>query len=158
MSSFTPVHGPGGELLGVGVAVVDITERRRLLEQQQELLEAERAARARADFLAQAGELLDASLDYAETLRNVADIAVPEIADWCSIRILDEERRLQPVATTHVDPAKQALARAHEERYPPDPNEATGARRWRAAASRRSCARSPTRCWSPASATPIGSS
>ena len=126
MSSFTPVHGPAGELLGVSVAVMDITERRRLLERQRALLEAERAARVRADFLARAGALLDASLDYQETLRNVADITVPEIADWCSIRILDDEGLLQPVATTHVDPAKRALAREAEERYPPDPSASTG--------------------------------
>jgi PAS domain S-box-containing protein len=126
VSSFTPVHGPGGELLGVSIAVIDITERRRLLERERALLELERAARGRADFLARAGALLDASLDYEETLRNVADIAVPEIADWCSIRILDDEGLLQPVATTHVDPAKRALAREAEERYPPDPGAPTG--------------------------------
>jgi len=116
VSSFTPVRGASDELLGVGVVVIDNTERRRLLE-------AERAGRARADFLARAGLLLDASLDYEETLRNVADIAVPEIADWCSIRILDAERRLQPVATAHADPERLALAREYEHRFPMEADE-----------------------------------
>jgi len=98
------------------VVVIDNTERRRLLE-------AERAGRVRADFLARAGLLLDASLDYEETLRNVADIAVPEIADWCSIRILDAERRLQPVATAHADPERLALAREYERRFPMEADE-----------------------------------
>ena len=53
--SFTPVHAPEGELLGVSVVVIDITERRRMLERQREALEAERAARARADLLSRAG-------------------------------------------------------------------------------------------------------
>ncbi|HWT22602.1 MAG TPA: SpoIIE family protein phosphatase [Solirubrobacteraceae bacterium] len=119
IASFTPVRGPERELIGVGVVVIDITERRRLLE-------AERAARARADFLARAGALLDASLDYEETLRNVADIAVPEIADWCSIRILDADGRLAPVATAHTDPEKQELARELENRYPTDPDHSGG--------------------------------
>jgi PAS domain S-box-containing protein len=121
VSSFTPVRGLDGELLGVGVVVIDITERRRLLEQQRELLEAERAARARADFLARAGEMLDASLDYEQTLRNVAEFAVPEIADWCGIRIVDSDGHPAPVATAHADPDRRALAQEYERRFPPDP-------------------------------------
>jgi len=120
VSSFTPVRGLDGELLGVSVVVIDITERRQLLE-------AERAARARADFLAHAGATLDASLDYEQTLRNVADIAVPAIADWCTIRMLDAEGELRHVATWHVDPAKRALAAEHERRFPPDPDLPGGA-------------------------------
>jgi serine phosphatase RsbU (regulator of sigma subunit) len=119
VSSFTPVRGLSGDLLGVGVVVIDNTERRRLLE-------AERAGRVRADFLARAGLLLDASLDYEETLGNVADIAVPEIADWCSIRIVDAERRLQPVATAHADPERLALAREYERRFPVDADDPGG--------------------------------
>jgi PAS domain S-box-containing protein len=119
VSSFTPVRGLDGELLGVSVVTIDITERRRLLE-------AERAARARADVLARAGAVLDASLDHDQTLRNLADIAVPEIADWCSIRTLDSEGELRHVTTAHVDPAKRALAAEHERRFPPRPEEADG--------------------------------
>jgi PAS domain S-box-containing protein len=119
VGSFTPVRGLDGELIGVGVVVIDITERRRLLE-------AERAARLRADFLARAGALLDASLDHAQTLGNVARIAVPEIADWCTIRILDAEGTLQHVVTAHADPEREALAREHERRYPPHPGRPGG--------------------------------
>jgi PAS domain S-box-containing protein len=108
VSSYTPVRGLGGELLGVGVVVIDITERRRLL--------------ARTDFLARAGALLDASLDYEETLSNVARLAVPEIADWCSIKVLDADGRLQPVVTAHTDPTKEPMAADYERRYPPDPD------------------------------------
>jgi len=107
VSSYTPVRGLDGELLGVSVVVIDITERRRLL--------------ARTDFLARAGALLDASLDYQQTLTNVARLAVPEIADWCTIKVLDGEGRLQPVVTAHTDPAKEPIAHEYERRYPPDP-------------------------------------
>jgi serine phosphatase RsbU (regulator of sigma subunit)/PAS domain-containing protein len=96
--SCTPVHGPDGDLLGVSAVVLDVTERQRLLE-------AEREGRARADFLAGAGARLDETLDYEQTLSAVAGIAVPEIADWCGVGILDDTGRLQEVAATGAAPA-----------------------------------------------------
>ncbi|HVM10351.1 MAG TPA: SpoIIE family protein phosphatase [Acidimicrobiales bacterium] len=60
------------------------------------LYEAERSARARAEeaidrmaFLAEASRVLAASLDYNETLPRLARFAVREIADVCSIHLLD---------------------------------------------------------------------
>src|SRR3954469_2576238 len=120
IASATPVHGLDDQVIGVGVTVIDITERRALLE-------AERAARLRADFLARAGELLDASLDFEETLVNVAKIAVPEIADWCAVSILAESGELREVPVAHADPATRELARELTARFPPDPDEPTGA-------------------------------
>ena len=120
ISSLTPVRGLDGQtVIGVGVTVIDITERRALLQ-------AERDARLRADFLARAGGILDSSLDFEQTLSNVANIAVPEIADWCTVGILDESGRMREVATANVDPAKRAVARELSERFPPDPESPTG--------------------------------
>jgi PAS domain S-box-containing protein len=119
IASGTPVHGVDDEVIGVGVTVIDITERRALLE-------AERAARLRADFLARAGAMLDASLEFEQTLVNVANIAIPEIADWCAVSILDESGELREVAVAHADPVKRELARELSERFPPDPDEPTG--------------------------------
>jgi PAS domain S-box-containing protein len=120
ISSLTPVRGlDGSTVVGVGVTVIDITERRALLQ-------AERDARVRADFLAHAGAILDSSLDFEETLSNVANIAVPEIADWCAVSMLDESGGMREVATANVDPAKRAVARELSERYPPDPEAPTG--------------------------------
>ena len=120
ISSLTPVRGLDGQtVVGVGVTVIDITERRALLQ-------AERDARLRADFLARAGGILDSSLDFEQTLSNVANIAVPEIAEWCAVGILDESGRMREVATANVDPAKRAVARELSERFPPDPESPTG--------------------------------
>jgi serine phosphatase RsbU (regulator of sigma subunit)/PAS domain-containing protein len=119
-ASFTPVTHPDGSITSVIVAVVDVTERRALLD-------AERDARSRADFLARAGAILDASLDYEETLRSVAQIAIPEIADWCAVSVLDDAGELQEVATAHVDSAQRELGRALRRRFPPDPQSTTGA-------------------------------
>ena len=90
------------------------------------LFQAEREARTRADFLARAGTILDGSLDYGETLANVAQIAVPDIADWCAVSILDDYGNLREVAAAHSDPAKRAAGRELSERFPPDPASTTG--------------------------------
>ena len=113
--SCAPVRGPGGEVLGVSAAVLDITERERLF--------------ARADFLARAGVLLDESLDYERTLRAVADIAVPEIANWCGVSVLDGDGGLQQVAAAHIDPEQRRLGEELNRRYPPDRNAQTGSMR-----------------------------
>ncbi|HEU4978024.1 MAG TPA: GAF domain-containing SpoIIE family protein phosphatase, partial [Solirubrobacteraceae bacterium] len=91
------------------------------------LYAAEREARLRASFLAEAGAILDSSLDYEETLANVARIAVPELADWCAVSIVDDEGRLREVATAHVDPEQRALARELNDRWPPEPDSPGGA-------------------------------
>jgi K+-sensing histidine kinase KdpD len=52
------------------------------------LYEAERAQRQRMTFLADASELLGSSLDYETTLSQLARLAVPEMATWCSVDIL----------------------------------------------------------------------
>jgi PAS domain S-box-containing protein len=122
IASCTPVRGLDDQVIGVGVTVIDISERRALLE-------AERAARVRADFLARAGAMLDASLDFEETLVNVTNIAIPEVADWCAVSILDESGELREVAVAHADPARRELARELNERFPPDPESPTGAHR-----------------------------
>jgi PAS domain S-box-containing protein len=117
--SFTPVTHADGSVTGVIVSVVDVTERRALLD-------AEREARVRADFLARAGAILDASLDYEETLRSVAQIAIPEIADWCAVSVLDDAGMLQEVATAHVDEGQRELGAEISRRFPPDPSAHSG--------------------------------
>jgi serine phosphatase RsbU (regulator of sigma subunit)/PAS domain-containing protein len=74
----------------------------------------------RARFLADAGELLGASLDYKETLRAVAQLAVPQVADWCGVDMFGAAGRPEPVALAHVDPDKVAFAEALRRDYPPD--------------------------------------
>ena len=70
----------------------------------------ERIAELRDRFLARATETLMASLDYEETLRNVAWLAVPEIADWCAVELVDDRGERQRVAVAHRDPDKLDLA------------------------------------------------
>jgi PAS domain S-box-containing protein len=84
------------------------------------------AGHRRAAFLAEASALLSSSLDYEETLARLARLAVPELADWCSIDMLAEDGGIQRLAVAHQDPAKVAWATELQERFPPDPDDPQG--------------------------------
>jgi PAS domain S-box-containing protein len=73
-------------------------------------------------FLAAASVALGSSLDYEVTLKQVADLAVPHIADWCGVDILGDDDRLDQLAVAHVDPAKRELAKEWRRRWPPPPD------------------------------------
>jgi PAS domain S-box-containing protein len=77
-----------------------------------------KTAEVRTRILAESGRILASSLEYQETLRNVANIAVPALADWCAVDLVDTENRREHVVTTHRDPAKQQLARRLRELEP----------------------------------------
>jgi PAS domain S-box-containing protein len=92
------------------LAVVrDVSERRR-----QHIA----AANRRLGVLAEASQLLDASLDYERTLQEVARVAVRTLADWCIVHLLQADGAIRWLALAHGDPAKEALARELHERYP----------------------------------------
>ncbi len=77
-------------------------------------IEERRVAEERQRFLAEAGWVLGSSLDYQQTLADIARLAVPRIADWCTVDIF-VDGRLQRLALEHVDPVKLALARELEQ-------------------------------------------
>jgi len=78
-------------------------------------------------FLLDAGDAVGSSLDYETTLTTVARQAVPVLADWCAVDLLDEAGRLRRLAVAHPDPAKVALAYELQQRYPEDPQSPYGA-------------------------------
>jgi PAS domain S-box-containing protein len=131
----------GGETLGA-ISLVHGESGRRFTEEDLPLAEelAGRAASAvnharlyrqaresgdRLAFLAEASELLASSLDYETTLARLAELAVPRLADWCGVEVLEEDE-IRQLALAHVDPEKVELARRFRERYPPDPNALAG--------------------------------
>jgi len=83
---------------------------------------------ARAAFLLEASRVLGSSLNYEETLGNVARLAVPRFADWCAVDLLDEGGDVVRVAVEHLDPAMLEFVERLQERYPPDPSATTGVR------------------------------
>jgi PAS domain S-box-containing protein len=89
----------------------------------------EKSAELRERFMARATETLMSSIDYQETLRNVAWLAVPEIADWCAVDLIAEQTGArEQVVVAHRDPDKLALAerlRAYQPEVP-DPERGLG--------------------------------
>ncbi|QRN96190.1 PAS domain-containing protein [Archangium violaceum] len=77
-------------------------------------------------FLTQADSLLASSLDYETTLAALTRLAVPQMADWCSIDIQGEDGVVRLLAVAHVDPSKAKWAHELRRRYPPDPKDPHG--------------------------------
>jgi len=109
VSSAPVVDGNGNVEAAVNV-FREFTERRRTEQSWQ--------------FLAAASAALGSSLDYEVTLTQVAELAVPHIADWCGVDILGADDRIEQLAVAHVDPAKRELAREWRQRWPPRPDSA----------------------------------
>jgi PAS domain S-box-containing protein len=77
-------------------------------------------------FMAEASRVLASSMDYQETLRRIARLAVPQIADWCAVDVLDEHGELERVAVHHRDPQMLALAEQLDRSYRPALEEHAG--------------------------------
>ena len=75
------------------------------------------AAREQVAFLAEVSEVLASSLDYRATLSAAARLAVPRLADWCAVDVVDADGHLRRLAITHVDPAKVDAVWAMSHRY-----------------------------------------
>ena len=101
-----------GTMAAAAIAGAELYEEQRRTREQ-----AERANR-QAMLLAEASAALASSLDYEETLRTVANLAVPHMADWCAVDIVDEQGATRRLAVAHIDAAKVELARTFRERYP----------------------------------------
>jgi signal transduction histidine kinase/PAS domain-containing protein len=114
----------GGRVDLVVSVTTDITDAKRYERERAELLAREREARARAEsaeagqrFLSEATAILGSSLDYEKTLERIAALAVPWLADWCSVDLIADDGKLRTVSLTHADPAKLEAARKLAERY-----------------------------------------
>ncbi|MDZ8089590.1 MAG: PAS domain S-box protein [Nostoc sp. DedQUE12b] len=81
--------------------VLDITERKQ--------------AEERLRYIAQISSLLSTSLDYEQILEEIAKISVPQLADWCSVDILNEDGSIRRLPIVHTDPSKAELARKLQE-------------------------------------------
>jgi PAS domain S-box-containing protein len=91
-----PIHSPDGQAVASVMIIEDITT--------------EKLSELRERFLARASDTLMSSLDHEQTLTNVAWLAVPEVADWCAVDLLDANGERELVAVAHRDPSKAELA------------------------------------------------
>jgi len=90
------------------------------------LYDNERRDAEREHFLAEAGVLLAGSLEARATLAALTRLAVPRLADWCSVS-LPARDSIDTVAVAHRDPAKVALVDDLVKRFPAHPSDETGA-------------------------------
>ncbi|MBK9713397.1 MAG: PAS domain S-box protein [Kouleothrix sp.] len=93
---------------------------RMLLSIIRDISERKQAER-RQHFLADASSVLAGSLDYEVTLQSITRLAVPAIADWCAVHMVESDGTIRRLAVAHVDPDKQALASGRPERYALEP-------------------------------------
>jgi PAS domain S-box-containing protein len=109
-----PLLDSNGEIEATITVIEDVTEQKRA-EQQ-------------SGFLAQVSAALASSLDYEQTLRNVAQLAVPDFVDWCAVDLRDEDGDRRPVAVAHADPERLKLAEEmrNYEQARLNPNEGIG--------------------------------
>jgi PAS domain S-box-containing protein len=113
------VHGRGrvvtdarGDVVGMVGSGQDITERKNAANAQR--------------LLADASEALASSLDYKVTLATVANLAVRDVADWCSVAIGDESGRYETLAVAHRDPERIRWVEEYTRLNPPRFDTPTG--------------------------------
>lgn len=82
--------------------------------------EAAETSASRSQLLAEFGRALATSLDVEETLRTITRLAVPRLADWCALDVIEDDGSVRRVEVAHSDPEKEALAREVYRRYPAD--------------------------------------
>lgn len=92
----TPMRNRRGKITAAVTVIEDVT--------------AVKTAELHTRLLAESGRILASSLDYSQTLVNVANLAVPALADWCAVDLFDESRSREHVVTAHRDPTKRELA------------------------------------------------
>lgn len=132
--SLKPVHDPDGRVVLLIPEGRDITDRKRAEEATRQLVH-EQAIRSQAEleqqrfaFLASASATLATSLDYETTLQSIAQLAVPYLAEYCIIDLIEPQGEIRRVALAHRDADKQTLVQQLGS-YPPQVSGAEGVSR-----------------------------
>ena len=97
MLKAAPLTGADGALEAAVTIIEDVTDAKR--------------AELRTRFLSRVSETLAESLETDVTLDRLAWSAVPELADWCAVDLLDERGQRRRLSVAHRDPARIELAR-----------------------------------------------
>ncbi len=108
----SPIRNGEGTIIGALGMFTDITERKRVAEQEH--------------FLAQVNKVLNSSLDYQNTLSSISQLIVPQLADWFAIELLNTDGQFELIELYHKDPGQVQWAKALREKFPIDPNASTG--------------------------------
>jgi signal transduction histidine kinase len=119
---YRSTHRPSEGELGVAFALAQLAavavSNAELYAEQQTLRAAAQQSADRAAFLAEASARVS-SLDDSTNLTRVAEIAVPQLGDWCAVDLVDEHGAIRRLAIAHVDPVKAEAVQAYRARHPP---------------------------------------
>jgi PAS domain S-box-containing protein len=102
----SPIHDPDSGRLVYSVNVFEnITEVKR--------------AQMAESFMAEASRVLASSMSFQGTLQHVAELAVPQLADFCAVDLLTDGGEIERVAIHHTDPQRLVLAEQLASTYRP---------------------------------------
>ncbi|MEU1665421.1 SpoIIE family protein phosphatase [Streptomyces sparsogenes] len=111
--SYYRLEDPSGRVLGIAVSVIDVSRRHRAASEVAE-------ARERLALIAEAGVRIGTTLDLRQTAQELADVAVPRLADLAAVDVLDAVVRREPVARVRPDGSARFRALAVAAGYPTD--------------------------------------
>ncbi len=97
----TGLRDAGGRLVAAVTVIEDIT--------------AVKTAEVHTRLLSESGRVLASSLDYQQTLRNVANLAVPSLADWCVVDLVDARGTRTQAVIADRDPGRSERVAALRE-------------------------------------------
>lgn len=111
--------GERGQILGmrktgeefpadVSISKLDVGGKRVLTVSLRDMTEQVRRENEQK-FLAELGSVLASTLDYEDTLANIARLAIRELADVCIVELVEEDGSLRPLKVVSRDPAKAWL-------------------------------------------------
>ncbi len=98
------------------VLIEDITSRiasaidsAQILDQVDQARQTAERATARLAFLASVADALGSTLDPEQAATRLARMLVPELADWAMVTLLDDDGRVEDIASFHRNPGSQEL-------------------------------------------------
>jgi PAS domain S-box-containing protein len=120
--AMSPIHGPDGELTHYVGIQTDVTARVLADEERDRAHTAERTARQEAErahtqleLLAEATIQLAATLDVRESLRRLATLTVPELADWTMVVTADRHGAIEEVVLGYPEGEVPAVRHSTEQ-------------------------------------------
>ncbi|TMQ03032.1 MAG: GAF domain-containing protein [Deltaproteobacteria bacterium] len=69
---------------------------------------------------------LTSTLDHDEMIAKIAELAVPDFADWCVVDLVEHDGGFRRAAVAHADPCKAEAARRLQAEYSPRPDRSPG--------------------------------
>jgi PAS domain S-box-containing protein len=110
--TLSPLRDSDGGLMGTAGIIRDITKQKR--------------EERRATFIADAVQILDGSLDLNVVVRNLVQLVVPRLADWCAIHVPEPDGTIRLLAIRHSVTEREQLAWELDRRYPTKPDQPDG--------------------------------